>query len=220
MKIVKAAELVLDFDLYPRNNLDAHNIRSICDAMDLGETMPAVVICRKSRRVVDGFHRVRAALRRDPDSSIEVIEKTYQNDRELFEDAMRYNGSHGARLDPCDRTRCVIIAERLSIPIERVAGALHMSVEKLGALRETRTATSGGLLIPIKRTIEHMAGRKLTKAQSEANDGLSGMNQQFYVNQLISLIETGLLDKRDERLIVRLTRLQELLDGVLAAVAT
>jgi hypothetical protein len=97
-----------------------------------------------------------------------------------------------------------------------MAGALNMPVDKLAGLRVSRTATTaGGLSIPLKRTIAHMAGRRLTKAQSQANDGLSGMNQSFYANQLISLIENGLLDKADEKLFERLTRLRELLDGVL-----
>ena len=219
MKQVKAASLVLDFDLYPRNNVDSHNVRGIIDAMEAGTELPPVIIEKKTRRVVDGFHRTRAVLQRDPEGEITIVEKVYHSDKELFLDAMRYNAAHGARLDPCDRTRCTLIAERLSIPIDSVAGALNMPVDKLAGLRETRTATvRGGLSIPLKRTIAHMAGRQLSKAQASANDGLSGMNQSFYVNQIISLIETGLLNKDDEKLMERLTRLYELLDGLLVKV--
>ena len=219
MRNVKAATLVLDFDLYPRNNIDAHNVRCIVDAMEAGEEMPPIIIDRKSKRVVDGFHRVRAAIRRDENAEVTVIEKTYKGEGDIFLDAMRYNATHGARLDPCDRTRCTIIAERLSIPLDAVAGALHMPVDKLGGLQDHRTASiAGGNLIPLKRTILHMEGRRLTKAQNEVNDKLSGMNQAFYVKQVIMLIENGLLDKEDEKLMERLERLDELLDGVLKKV--
>lgn len=219
MRKVKAASLVLDFDLYPRNNVDSHNVRCILDAMKAGVKMPAVLIDKKSRRVADGFHRVRAVLLDDPEGEIEIIEKDYKNDQELFLDAMRYNAAHGARLDPCDRNHCVIIAARLSIAIALVAGALHMPVEKLGNLQTHRTATvASGLSVPLKRTLLHMNGKKLTKAQSDCNDKLSGMNQSFYVNQVIMLIENGLLDKEDEKLMERLERLDELLDTVLEKV--
>jgi len=219
MRRVKAASLVLDFDLYPRNNIDSHNVRCIYDAMKAGVRMPPALVDKKSRRVADGFHRVRAVLLDDPDGEIEIIEKDYKSDKELFIDAMRLNAAHGARLDPCDRNHCVIIAERLSVPIDAVAGALHMPVDKLGGLRQNRTATvAGGLAIPLKRTLSHMAGRKITKAQSECNDKLSGMNQSFYVNQVIMLIENRLLNMEDEKLMERLEQLSELLEQVLEKV--
>lgn len=220
MKKLKASELILDFDLYPRNNVDSSNVTNICNAMLAGRKLPPVVIDRKSKRVVDGFHRVRAAIRLyGEDAEVEVVEKTYRDDAALFLEAMEYNAPHGCKLDPCDRARCTIIAERLHIPLSAVAGALNMPEDKLGALRADRTAKdSGGLTIPIKRTIRGWAGEKLTKRQVQANERLSGMNQVFYCNQLIELIEAELLDTDDGQLIERLRVLHGLLDGILAAV--
>jgi len=218
MKTMKAAEVVLDFDLYPRNNVDTHNVRCIMEAMLAGVEMPPVIIDRKSKRCADGFHRVKAALKIDANADITAIEKTYRTEADLFIDAMRYNASHGARLDPCDRTRCLLIAEKLSIPIDAVAGALHVQADRLGELRATRTATTGGgLEIPLKRTISHMAGRRLTKQQAEVNSRSSGMNQTFYANQIIDLIESKLLNLEDEKLMERLKRLHELLEELLVA---
>lgn len=218
MRKMKAAELVLDFDLYPRNNVDSHNVKSLSDALVAGMELPPVIIDRKSKRVIDGFHRVKANIRvYGDDCEIEVVEKSYKDDGDMFLDAMRYNASHGAKLDQCDRTRCTIIAERLSIPLDAVAGALHMPVEKLGELKVDRTATAGGLSIALKRTIRGFAGRKLTKRQVIANERLSGMNQSFYANQLIELVESGMLDVDDENLMDRLRHLHGLLDGVLVS---
>ena len=219
MRKMKASELVLDFDLYPRNNVDTHNVRSIIDAMEQGIELPPIVIDKKSKRVIDGFHRTRAAVRHGgPDAEIKVVEKSYANDGEMFLDAMRYNASHGARLDPCDRARCTIIAEQLSIPLDAVAGALNMSLDKLGTLHDTRTAKGkGGLTIPLKRTNQHMAGRKLNPVQEAANARSSGMNQVFYANQLIDLIESKLLRTDDDKLTERLQVLHGLLDELLVA---
>lgn len=213
MKTMKVAALVLDFDLYPRNSVDSHNINNLKDALLAGSELPPIVIDQKSKRVVDGFHRVKAYLGLYGDeATASVVEKNYRNERELFLDAMRYNAQHGAKLDSCDRTHCIIIAERLKISSEDVAGALHMSVDKLASLKADRMATAGGLAIPLKRTIRWKAGSKLSPAQVEANDKLSGMNQQFYVNQLITLLETDLLDTADELLMGRLQVLRGLLE--------
>lgn len=221
MKKMKAAELVLDFDLYPRNNVDQHNVKCIMDARTAGQEMPPVIIDKKSKRVIDGFHRTRAEIRLFGDEAeVVVIEKVYKDEAEMFLDAMRYNAAHGARLDPCDRTRCTIIAERLSIPLDAVAGALHMPVDKLGALRTDRTAKgTGGLVIPLKRTIsQQFSGKRLNARQQEANTKLSGMQQVFYANQLIELLESKMLDTTDPRLMERLQVLHGLLDEILVAV--
>ncbi len=218
MKTMKAASLVLDFDFYPRNNINSHNIRLIAEAMAIGEEMPPIIIDKKSKRVVDGFHRVKAALRTGPDTKITVAEKTYKNDAAMFADAMRLNAIHGLQLDSCDKTRCAIIGEKLGMSLTIIAAALHMTTDKLGTLHTGSTAKSstGMTTIPLKRTNRHMAGKKLTKKQEKANERSTGLNQQTYANQLIELIESGLLNKSDDRLMVRLQVLHGLLDDILA----
>lgn len=219
MKKMKAAEVVLDFDLYPRNNIDSGNVTGILLAMDAGVELPPIITDRKSKRCIDGFHRVKAALRRDKNADIVAIEKDYANEREMFLDAMRFNAAHGARLDPCDKAHCLIVAERLKISIDKVAGALHVTQERLEDLRISRTARHKGLSIALKRTTKKFAGKQLTARQVEANGKLSGMNQAFYARQLIELIESDMLDLEDDNLLIVLQKLHGLLDGVLAATA-
>lgn len=219
MKRIKLAELVIDHDIYPRININPKNVQDLTEAHTSGVELPPIIIDRKSKRIVDGVHRFKMYLKiLGEDGEIEVVEKAYPSEAAMFLDAMKYNAPHGLKMDACDQTRCLIIAERLSIPLEAVAGALHMPIEKLGELRVHRTAKdAGGLTIPIKQTIRHMAGKKFTKRQEEANDRLSGMNQSFYANQLIELIESKMLDVEDEKLLDRLRHLHGLLEGVLVS---
>ncbi len=220
MRNMKVSELIIDFDLYPRNNVDKTHVRHLVDALEAGAELPPVLVDKKSKRVIDGVHRTRAALRHvGADGEISVIEKPYTNDAEMFLDAMRLNSAHGAKLDSADRVHCAIVAERLSISIEDVAGALQVRVDRFGSLVADRTATCGRLKVALKRTNRHMAGHKLSKQQREANERSSGMNQQFYVNQVIDLIESDLLNKENEKLMEKLSRLHELLGEALARVA-
>ncbi len=216
MKTVKVSSLVLDFDLYPRQQIDSHHVGEMIAAEAAGIKFPPCVTDKKSRRVIDGFHRCRKQLRvYGANAEIEVIEKTYRNEKEMFLDAVRYNASHGRNLSSYDRAHCALRAGELGIKDDVLAGALSVTVERVDALRVNKSATVGnGALsrtVPIKRTIRHMAGKKLTKQQQEANKKLGGMQQLFYVNQLITLIEADLLDTGNQDLMKAMEKLAGML---------
>lgn len=215
VKTVKASQLVEDFDLYPRKDVDSVHITQIADAISIGEVMPPIVACKKTKRIADGFHRRRAFIRlHGPDAEVPVIWKTYANDGELFLDAMLLNSGHGRKLTSVDVVRAATKAKAFGLDEMTVAKALHMSVERVGALVVDRSATSAGGSIAIKRTVRHMAGQKFTPPQVEANKKLSGMNQVFYANQIITLIENGMLDTANEELLSRLRHLGTLIAGL------
>jgi hypothetical protein len=212
MRKIPVAELVEDLDFYPRGQVDSHHVTEIMESMRAGVEMPPIIADKQSHRIIDGLHRKRAEERENgPEATIACIEKTYRNDQEMFEDAMRLNARHGRRFSPFDKARAILIAGRLGISDEKVAGALGITLDRVGSLREEKTAKAGSLSVPLKRTIGHMAGKRLNKGQASANKRLGGMNQLFYVNQLLILIENGLLDKSNEELMEKLKELEGLI---------
>jgi hypothetical protein len=216
MKKHPLSSLVLDFDFYPRGSVDSHHVNEIASAMQAGAPMPPIVIDKKSKRIVDGFHRYRAYLRLHGEAfEIDCVEKDYANDKELFLDTMRFNASHGRALTQHDKAHCIILAKQFRIQHELIAEALNITPDRIGVLTSTRMGKVGAAPIALKSTISHMAGRNLTPAQSTANDKLSGMQQSFYANQLITLIENDLIDAEDENLMRSLSRLADLLPRVL-----
>jgi hypothetical protein len=217
MRKLKVSALVFDFNLYPRQQVDMHHVAEMVEAKKAGIDFPPVLIDKKSKRIVDGFHRAKTELRIDgADATIEVVEKSYRSEREMFLDAMRHNANHGRALSSYDRAHAVILAGNLGLDDEAIAGALSITVDRVSSLRVNKSATAGKLQVPIKRTIRHMAGGKLTKRQVETNRKLGGMEQLFYVNQLVMLIESGLLDKGNEDLMEKLAKLHELLGELVA----
>lgn len=215
---IKASWLVEDFDLYPRGDVDGSHVLSLVQAIESGVSLPPVVACKKTKRIADGFHRRRALMRfHGDDVTIPVVLKAYKNDAELYAEAMMANSAHGRRLTSVDFSRAMTKGRALGMDDATIAKCLHLTIDKVTELVIDRSAKCGRITVPIKRTISHMAGKVLTKEQSAANDKLSGMNQAFYANQLITLIESDLLDKADERLIERLRVLHGLLDAILAA---
>jgi len=228
MKSYMLSELVLDFEIYPRADVDSRHVTYLVEAISAGAEMPPIVIDQKSKRIVDGFHRYKAYCRMNGDEfMVEVVEKKYGSEREIFLDCVRYNAAHGRVLSTFDKTHCLIRAEQMGIAPEDIASTLQITVSKMGELTKERTSHMGltvpgkkgrgkksSTLRPIKSTIKHMAGRHMSEEQFAANEKLSGMSQQFYANQLIILIESGLLNTEDKHLMEKLAHLQALLSDI------
>lgn len=207
----------MDREFSPRTNLGSNHTRQLAEALQAGATMPPIVVERETSRVVDGFHRVEAHRRvYGREALIEVVEKDYPDEAEMFLDAMRLNSAHGHRLAPYDQLRCVAIAQRLHIDERRVAEALSVRPSYVGELSARRLGTelSTRSPIPLKRTIEHMTGRPLTQMQMEANKKLGGQSQAFYLTQINLLVENDLLNLEDPRVIAELVRLKGNLERV------
>lgn len=217
MEMIALEELILNFeDLYPRASVDSGHVTHLAEAMSLGIELPPIIADRKTKAVIDGFHRYHAAKRLKR-SEILVELRDYPNRAAMFLDAMHLNAGHGRTMSNFDRAHCVILAAKHKIEPEQIAAALSITVEKVGELRADRIGklrSAGGASIPLKRTIHHMAGQTLSKAQAEAQEKLGGMDQLFYVNQLIVLIENKLLDIENEKLMAGLKRLADLLNGL------
>ena len=218
MRRVKVGELIVDYNVYPRTTVDKVHISYLKEAEAAGHSIPPIVIDAKSKRIGDGVHRHHMYLSLyGPEHEIEVIERRYRSEAEFLADAIRMNAAHGKMLTRCDRVHCMLLAEQVNLSIDETAKALSMTVETLTELRLGRVATTltipgqTGEPVALKRTIRHMAGRELTAAQVAANDKLSGMNAMFYVNQIILLIDHGLLDLTDVELITRLRHLAGLI---------
>lgn len=218
MKKMKLAELVLDFDLYPRAEVDSQHVHYLGEALAAGAELPPIIADEKSKRIIDGFHRYRVYQKAlGEDGEVDVVLKKYPSERAMFLDAMRYNAGHGRSLTTFDRAHCVLRAEVLGIAPAQIASALSLTTDAVGRLKTDRVGSlkvvGGSSKVPLKRTIRHMAGRELTDAQNEVNDKLSGMEQLFYVNQLVMLLENELIDTENERLMAALHKLRGLLSS-------
>lgn len=218
MKLVKMklSEIVLDFELYPRTQVDSTQVRHLKDAIEAGENLPPMIIDGKSKRGVDGFHRHKAYMSvLGPDAEIEVELRSYKNDAELFSDAMQLNARHGNTLSPYDRVRCINRAEALGLTIDQVSGVLGLTVTRVEEIRLGRSAiSSDGVGITLKATARHLKGKKVTKKQIEANKKAGGMNAAFYVNQVINLIEGDLIDWEQDYIAQRFTELKRLMTSL------
>lgn len=210
IRMVPATELVQDFNLYPRAQIDDYHVREMANAMQAGVEFPAIIAERSTKRITDGFHRVRAWQRDGgPNVKVPVEFHVYENEAALFTEAIRLNSAHGRNLTIYDKTRCLTLAEEYGIERSVAADALHITVERAEKLLVERVAATGEVL---KRTMHHLAGKSVTAAQRAFNrDRAGGLDQLFYINQVIALLETDSMDWSRDNVVAGLRRLHEML---------
>lgn len=214
-KTMKASELVEDFAVYPRNCVFDGHVADLAESIRAGAVLPAVVACRATKRIVDGFHRRRANVKANgEDAELEVTLIDYEDDAALVLDAMTRNAQHGRRLTTADFARCALLAENFNISRERIAESLCLTRERLDKITVSRFATGREGKVVLRRAQAHLAGTVLTEAQELAAPYVGGQTALAHVNNLIHLIESDSMPE-DRRLHERLQRLHSLLDRVL-----
>lgn len=216
---IAAALLIEDLDFYPRATVDSSHVGGMAAALEAGAELPPIIADRKSKRIVDGWHRRRAVLKaRGPDAEVEVFWRDYDSDAEMFEEAVALNATHGRKLTTWDHSRIKVRAGELGLNDKQVAVMIHRTegYVETRLVTATRTAVSGKeptRLVALKRPLRQFAGESLTPEQEAANEHSSGWSPSFHAHQLIMLIEAQAVEMTDD-LAETLARLRDLLDGL------
>lgn len=214
---IKASTLTLDYSLYPRHRISEDNARRIREAMEAGIVTPPVIADRKTKKVIDGFHRVTAALQIDANAEIQVELRDYKDNAARFQDAIVLNANHGLGLTAYDRARCVALGQRFGMELPMIALALSTTADRIEKILAHKMAVIDGKPVPIKGSVRHLAGQELSDKQQRGMTKSAGSHQLFMVTQLINLIENDLLDKSNRGVMQALQRLVELIQKKKAA---
>jgi len=148
-KEVNIAELVLDFNIYPRHTISDSTARKYQEAYSLGAEFPPVRVEARSMRVVDGFHRV-AACTRNKSDTIKAELYEFEDDKDLLFWAMAWNSTHGQNLSEVDYARCYLIGTKAGMKPELIAEALSVKITKLKHARQKGVADP-----KLRRAITH-----------------------------------------------------------------
>jgi hypothetical protein len=214
---VELSKLTLDYDIYPRTMVSDTHVRMMQDAVDAGEKLPPILVDAASGRIVDGFHRYTRAHKNGEDTIVAVLED-FEDEAAIFEAAVRANATHGAPYTPFERAKIVKQAADFGLTVERISSSLCITIERLTEIQSGFVGvghTSG----PVKETVAHLRGGRITKEQAEAAKKLGGMPQRFYVEQLLILVENDLVNIHDEGMMAKLARLNESLTDLLRRVS-
>lgn len=205
-------QLILDFSIYPRTQVDAVHTKAIRHAIEAGEDLPPIVAEASTLRIVDGFHRYSAYKQlHGMGFELEVDLRDYESEADLWAASLSYNTGHGKALTFYEKAAAIVKAEKLGITKGDVAKVLRIPESRISEIIKGRIAHQNGDTIVLKRTVQHMAGNTITAEQAEANTHYGGLNQLFYIRQVTMLIETGMLDSENGNVRTALAALREAL---------
>lgn len=228
MRRIRLEMLNPDMAVYPRLELNVDHLRNMKAAVEAGAALPPIVVCVKSRRIADGFHRYRTYSDLFGEChEVEVIEKEYRGERDLFLDAIRLNAGHGRNLDTADRAHCLRRAMELGIDQRLVASSLSVDPSYLGRLSVALTDGNGGGLVmdaprrrmpfsPSRRPASPRPGgyRQPVAPQPVVSASPSGP-RFFLIDQLLAAVQSGEFDTGDETTSKKLLALMEAIDAIL-----
>lgn len=207
-------KVVIDESLYPRYRESAGTISQYAEAKRAGAQFPPIKL-DQNYRLIDGLHRYRA----DELNGAEFVEyelERVKNDLDFFKRAMTANAHHGHRYTSIDYAHMVLRGEELGLNSNEIAELVYVTPGFLEEATRDWFALNGKKeKVALKRTIRHMAGRKLTNDQLDANRKISGMNQTFYINQLALLLDNDLFDTENPVGLIKLAELQVLVGNYL-----
>ena len=190
---MKALELIIDWALWPRyeaNDLDSTNVSRMKEALRAGIELPPIIADKKSFRIIDGLHRLKAHIAVfGEDTTVSIELREYRNDAEMFLDAARLNTRQGLPLSPKDKVHVILVGRRMKLPLAKIAEAIGMRKEIADELIAKRTATtSKGEVIPLAAGAMKLAGKRLNKKQEAFARTSNGMqpivNARLLLNAL------------------------------------
>jgi len=220
---VRLADLVEDFALYPRHQVDGSHVADIARAIEAGHEIPPPVIDQGSSRIVDGFHRCRAYRRVLSDSGeIQVDARSYEDETAILKEAVALNSPHGRRFDQRDRTRSALLLEKHGVSAGEIADLLHTTMARVETLL-TRVVMvqPKGRGKPERRPAKPVAypardgkPRQLTESQYEVMQSSNGHRTSQTVTQLIRELRAGVTDLQQPGLPAKLWELHDAIAAV------
>ncbi len=155
----------------PRSQLDDNYARTLARAR---RPLPAIIVHAPTRRVIDGRHRVRAAILRGERQIAARL--CFDDASEIFAMAVAANADHGHRISTDDRKRhaATLLAEHPDWSTRRVAVASGLAPGTVGRLRGTASPTEVRIgRNGRRRAVDTGRGRRIAGDILAAEPGIS-----------------------------------------------
>lgn len=189
MAKVAISKIVIDLGLYPRSGVSDFNVGRLVSALKTGAKLPPITVEAKTYRLVDGRHRLEAFKKLKVDR-IDVVEKVYRNEADLYADAVRANIGHGEPLDQFSVKNAIIRLEAYGYTRERISDVVRLPIDQIAKItRGFAHDADTGKPLALKGGMRHMAGQSLTSEQQKVNRHYSGPKAVFHLRQLCEILE-------------------------------
>ena len=217
-KKIGLASIIVDETIYPRHKISAGNVAILKEALRSGATFPPIILDMKTKKVIDGWHRIEAVRSvYGEEAKIEAEERDYSSKQDMVFDAIHLNAIQGYKLTTWDRVRSIVLLSELNADEERIQKALGITKEKLDKLMERIANGPTGEKIALKGSMKDFGGKKINAAQEEYNAGPGpGLSISVLLAQIIRALEADVIDLHNERIAGQFHRIIELYEEAAA----
>src|SRR5919107_4258684 len=147
IKTLPIDQLVEDYRLYPRSEVDGSTVEQFREALRAGAKFPPIRVCSKTLRIIDGFHR-KTAYERERATHVLCSLEDVADDRDLFRRAAAANASHGRRYSVDDYATAVRLAKRLGLTREQISADLFLPLDRVEKLERISAGRGHGHAAP------------------------------------------------------------------------
>jgi len=184
-------KIVIDESLYPRNGVSSFNVKRLINAIETGAKLPPVITENKTCRLVDGRHRYEAFKSKGL-KTIEVVEKVYKNEADLYADAVRLNVVHGEPLDLYSIRTAMIRLSSYGYSKEEISEVVRLPIDQITKAERRVAHNEKGEPLALKGGLNHLAGQTLDKHQQEINRRYSGPKALFHLRLIVGLLANNM----------------------------
>ncbi len=196
---LKLSSIIEDYDYSVRKTIDSHTVNKYANNMKAGAQFPPLILEAKTKKIVCGFNRFNAYIKVfEPDHEVPVILKNYKSSKELFEEAVKDNTTHGMPLTRWDIQNIICRSEKLGFEFTTISKLLNMPEYTLEKIADKTVLVIDSVgekeVMPIKS--KYKSGIDINKKgeiteneyQKISNHG-SGWNIIFHLNQILMNLE-------------------------------
>jgi ParB-like chromosome segregation protein Spo0J len=216
---VPLTEIHFDEELYPRSTYNWQTSYDYAESMKVGAKFPPIILAlyKNKKYLVDGKHRYEA-FKLIKKKTIPAIVYTGWNNKKIFEEAVKHNIQHGRVLSPYEKRNIALKLKQWKYPAAKISDLIQVPMDKLErfiGVRLVNTLT-GDLEFEcvVKSGIKHLAGGTLSEEEFHnvqiEQKKLYIHDQIDLLNQLISLLQKGLIDRKNKKILVLLKQIKKL----------
>jgi len=146
IKLEKIADLLFDWNIYPRKEVDKQVVSNYAKALKSGSTFPPIRVglLNGEKIVVDGFHRAHSRILLNI-TYIECSTLHFQSEAELFVEAVRLNSSHGKAFTDVEVRASIRRLRRYNFDLKDIVSIVHVPAS---AIRSESTKPITILTLP------------------------------------------------------------------------
>jgi ParB-like chromosome segregation protein Spo0J len=195
---IKIEQVIVDNELYPRNQMDWLTAYRYADAIQAGATFPPLVVGKKAHAfvLIDGRHRLDAYKRNDAKVVPCIVSRVPE--REFLLEAIRLNAVNGRPLSVQERVQSAARLKAGGYSPAQISKALFISLASLERLMVDRVLSpprvKGGLALVRKAAVP--TGARL--GSDEEQKPLAAASVLAILQQATLVFERRWVDLGDE----------------------